>query len=63
MKRVQLVKALRKKGWYPCHGKDRGPHQSFCHEATSLTIEVPRHKEINERLAQKILNEADKSAK
>ena len=55
MKYHKLVRAVTKLGWYQDKGKK---HEKYRHDATSKTIQIPRHKEINEITAQRILKEA-----
>ena len=57
VKRRDLEKALRKLGWSLLrHG---GNHDVWS-DAAGNSIAVPRHVEINERLAQAILRQASK---
>lgn len=59
MKKRELEKALQELGWYlKRHGRN---HDIWTNGEDSEP--VPRHNEINELLAKKILNTAFKSAK
>ena len=56
MKRRELERQLRDLGWVPeRHG---GKHDVRCNADRSLMEYVPRHAEINERLARAILSRA-----
>lgn len=56
MKRRELERRLRDLGWvFERHG---GRHDVWCNAARSFTEYVPRHAEINERLARAILKRA-----
>jgi len=53
MKRVDLIKSLEKSGCVLVrHG---GKHDWYRNPATGMSQPVPRHREINERLARHIL--------
>lgn len=54
MKRRDLVRKLRELGFVPLPSK--GPHEAFSNGVKR--IPVPRHKEIGEGLAVKILRDA-----
>ena len=55
MKRVDLVKQLEKDGCKLLrHG---GKHDIYYNPEKGISQPVPRHREINERLAKKILRE------
>ena len=55
MKRVDLVKQLEKGGCKLLrHG---GKHDIYYNPGKGMSQPVPRHREINERLAKKILRE------
>ena len=54
MKRRDLEKKLKEKGFYPL--RNGGDHDIFT-DGTTM-IPVPRHKEINENLAKGILRKA-----
>lgn len=54
MKRTDLVRRLEKEGWWLLrHGAN---HDIYTNGVRKITI--PRHREINERLAQAILKQA-----
>ncbi len=56
MKRRELERRLRDLGWlFQRHG---GKHDVWSNSEGSFTEYVPRHAEINERLAQAILKRA-----
>ena len=56
MKRRELERRLRELGWWlQRHG---GKHDVWCSPDGSFTEYVPRHSEINERLARAILKRA-----
>ncbi|ETX01235.1 MAG: hypothetical protein ETSY1_08090 [Candidatus Entotheonella factor] len=60
MKKRDLEKALRALGWELLrHG---GNHDIWSHPASGHTEKVPRHREINEKLAEKIIRDARKVA-
>ncbi len=60
MKTRDLEKALRALGWELLrHG---GNHDIWFHRASGQTEKVPRHREMNERLAEKIMRDARKVA-
>ena len=55
MKRVDLIKQLEKSGCKLLrHG---GKHDMYYNPDRGISQPVPRHREINERLAKKILRE------
>ncbi|MBM5803256.1 MAG: type II toxin-antitoxin system HicA family toxin [Cyanobacteria bacterium K_DeepCast_35m_m2_155] len=55
MKRVDLIQQLERDGCVLLrHG---GNHDIFHQPKTGMTQPVPRHREINERLARKILKD------
>lgn len=54
MKKKDLEKKLKEKGFSLKHG---GKHDRWLKKGC-ITVTVPRHKEINERLAQQILKDA-----
>ena len=55
MKRIDLIKALEKQG---CVLVRRGKkHDIYQHPNTGLSQPVPRHQEINEFLAKRIIRE------
>jgi mRNA interferase HicA len=51
MKRRNLMRKFKAKGWY--HKRDNGPHEVITDGIH--TEAIPRHKEINERLAQMLI--------
>jgi mRNA interferase HicA len=56
MKKRDLERGLRALGWELLrHG---GNHDIWIHQASGQTEKVPRHREVNERLAEKILRDA-----
>jgi len=55
MKRVDLVRRISSVGYVPLGGGTRGPHQIFVRGTHKVS--VPRHREVNEHLARKILRE------
>jgi predicted RNA binding protein YcfA (HicA-like mRNA interferase family) len=58
MKKRDLERALRALGWELLrHG---GNHDIWIHQAAGPTEKVPRHREVNERLAEKILRDAQR---
>lgn len=57
MKRSELLRRLRQSGAELL--REGGAHTIYRNPRTGLLIPVPRHKEINERLAEKILRDAD----
>lgn len=50
MKKLDVEKALRKYGWWPCGGSD---HDHWTNGIQKTT--VPRHREINEYTAKAII--------
>lgn len=59
MKKRELVAALRRYGWYLL--REGGKHEVWTNGEEQET--VPRQREINERLAQKIIRNARKNPK
>ncbi len=57
MKRRDLERRLRELGVVP--HREGGSHSIFRNPKTGQLIPVPRHAEINERLAEKILRDAE----
>lgn len=57
MKRRELVAKLNALGWFPIR---QGAHEIFGHATKGPPIPVPRHAEINEHTARKILRDAER---
>ena len=58
MKRRDLIKAIEKAGCiFIRHG---GKHDIYQNPHTGISQPIPRHKEINERLAKKIIKDLTK---
>jgi mRNA interferase HicA len=59
VKRRDLIKKLESAGWYlKRHGDEHDIYQNNNPPGNRGTVQVPRHREIKERTANKILNDA-----
>ena len=59
MKRMDLLARLRALGW--CHLREGGSHEVWGNATGTSQEAIPRHREVNELLARKIIKTAERN--